>query len=930
MHKTHRIGVFLVGLCLLGLGLGTRLSVVSAMPTEISADITNNFSQPFVQMDDTWSVFEETSARLSKNGLVVNYPVDVNFAAYPLSAGASTQVFLRPSSDPSSELLCVPFGGGAPALGTCSYETAFNQVRIYYTGNLVAGQAIRYRILNLESADPANFEFVDFDTEAVFLDGISATEPTARANRPAAQLMLVLDKSGSMGWSSTPQEPGCAASIAPPPPGCGPSRWEVLNDAVTQLMTIAKAYGLPIAVEDFPGDQFGAAFFDGDLDTRIPGGTSGLNSLDISSIDAFLSTLSGISPQGSTSIGAGLLAFDGEAVDATQNQFVLLFSDGEQNRAPFVVINNALSQVGTNPTANNVNDFTEFLPGVNICPFAMVGDAPASPNITLMQDIASLRCSDLTYADVDISDEDMLLFFIDVMNTTLIGDKLETSVVRNDVITNDGAIQDFNTSATDVAFTVLVRLNESDDPNGGDNQGFLDLTLVKDDVLFRPFREARLYGGTFAERGDGYVSVTYHQPFCNLERVCVDPEGEWTANIVTELAAPSDYSMIVVADNQYIATEYTVEQAQAGVGQPLLIEIDVSDSSIDPADPIKLQGEVIVRRPVTSLGNLLVDLQLDPSILREIEDEFADILEQSGDSLDAVTLLIQQLADRGIIQEAVLPEIEERFSIEDAQVDDGLVRIEYLNTDVEGIYEVEIRLEGESSGLGAQFQRFHKETVAVPVVPVPEAVLVDVNQIDGCNFAICFELLLELIDEQGNFVGPGKANGLSLIVSPEEADIVTQEVFDNLNSTYTMRVFYRDEPSFNPQLNVFGLVPVPLELFPGLDVYRQPQPRPTAAPTLPPQPTVTDTVQPTITNTVQPTITITPSATQPPVTVTLVPMTPTDSAEVLFWEYVILDIEGPDDDMPEILDAIFNELGALGWEFIGEFDDEAVFRRPRD
>ena len=278
-------------------------------------------------------------------------------------------------------------------------------------------------------------------------------------------------------------------------------------------------------------------------------------------------------PGGSTSIGAGMSEFESDLNSAGSfTQTVLLFTDGEQNTAPFLVTN--ATQLLINETDNSPVEgkHHQFAPGVvNVCPFALRADNPGrtSPT-TYLQNIANLRCNGLMNSalQVNFSDAELLQFFLQVLNGTLLGDKLELASVQDgqllesevftptsEVITPTHTI---TTSADDISFTVLINWEERFD-------SLQDAYLVKDGVVF-PLRSQPVITvagssppSSFAlvEEGDTYFSATLRQPFCNDDGKCVDPAGSWEVNFIPdfEMGDNFTYNLFHIVDNATLASE---------------------------------------------------------------------------------------------------------------------------------------------------------------------------------------------------------------------------------------------------------------------------------------------------------------------------------------------------------------------------------------
>src|SRR2546422_476794 len=310
----------------------------------IFGDVSKNSgSHPELNMaGDAWEQFDANQGVPSptKQGIVVVYtptaPADIN--AFEIQTNASTQITLRPGNPPTVEQTCTkvtaPPDLSHATEGKCFYQITYDRVHIYYMGQLKVGEAIHYTIDGLLPATGAGV-FQKFDSDAPKPPGTGPqplVPPKPIAGRIPARLMLVLDVSPSMAWSTHPSTTGCGDWVdANTTPGCAPSRWNVLGRSVDAALTIASAYTLP-------GDQVALSPFGGVVSATKSTPLTDLNPGTIAAIRTFVTApLEAIN---ATSIGAGLEQFsnDFKPKPATErNQVVLLFTDGDQNTAPFVV-----------------------------------------------------------------------------------------------------------------------------------------------------------------------------------------------------------------------------------------------------------------------------------------------------------------------------------------------------------------------------------------------------------------------------------------------------------------------------------------------------------------------------------------------------------------------------------------------------------------
>ena len=756
--------------------------------TTINVDLTlAGGSTPYLD-GGSWSTFDANQALPVKGGLVLAYEIP-DFAAYPINTAAA-RVTLRPETNPASQInYCTnaaPPDPPAPGqLGTCYFQVIFNQVHIYYLGSLAAGEQIAYSVSGLQSADPANFTFADFDSTST--GGPMEPEP----GRDPARLVLVLDKSGSMNWSSHPDDPGCNV-YASPPPGCEPARWEILEQAVTQMLAVGQDYALP-------GDKLAAALFDSSVAASNTFDPFNLNDpINVSILENHLENV--VSPGGRTSIGEGVKTFESVLTgpDAGDfNQYILLFTDGDQNEPAYLVTD--ATQVKINPNTNSPigAGVYEFAPGVKICPFALRADDPAGTlGTTYLQSIADLRCKNEegetifnATMSIDPSDASLLQFFLEVLHEALIGDKLELAAVQSGQLAAGGpdfAEETFFVSRDDIAFTALISWAER-------FNGLSALALEKDGVIFQPPSQNAFMR---FESGDSYAAITLRQPFCNNDGECVDGEGEWRLRMVPfyEVAKTFTYNLFLTTDNKTLASHFRATQATPGVGEPLTLEATLTEGGAPLTGLPDGSVKATVRRPTSGLGNVLSEAEVD---LGQGPD--SDPIAGSGLKASAM------LADPGLrdtLLAALHPSALQTLTLVESSP--GKYAATYNDAVAEGVYEINFFVDAETPDNG-RFTRTFETGLYVPVVADEAATQASaiVSSLTPCDFSGgCYAIMVQPMDGAGNLLGPGKAPLFSL---PDFNGQILKPFADNLDGTYTIKIGYPGAITENPTIDIYGV-----------------------------------------------------------------------------------------------------------------------------
>lgn len=778
-------------------GAGAAATTVSGNVTHLSS------STPHLNATDTaWAPFDIAQGAPNASKSIQVLFIDNLGDTQPFPLNASTAVVkLRPATVPASEVICIPVAT-APVLtslnaGTCTYRVvppvAGTSIEIFYLGLLKKGENIRYQISGLKPAVGTN-TISAFDSDAV-LPGIS---PSPTLGRKPARLVLVLDKSGSMDWSAKPGDVTCGPPFSPTP-AC--RRFNILKSAAAQLANVAKAYTLP-------DDKLGVVLFDSTAHN-----TGGIGSMTNTTLDAVSTALldPGNQPGGSTSIGAGVtnLVAAQIADNATFNNVTLLFTDGEQNTAPFLVSDgsseNNDSHLRINSTINQPYGDPWLKPGnhARLCVFRLRPDDPTGPGgTTTLQQIATQGCGGLMNSSATLGalEPELIQYFLQVLNTTLVGDKLELLKMvagERQAGSVDPVVMPFKTSKKDLALTLLLRWDRE-----FLSEGAPELKLTKDGVDFFPLQDPAF----IVARGTDHVSLTLRTPFCNSEKKCVKPDGDWSLSSQVGSAAGvaargGRYNLFVLSDNETIASSYAVTQATPGVGQPLTMTAKLTEGNAPLAGLAAGAVRAFISGPAAGLGNVLSASTAKPGA------------PAASDPFSAAGLKVQaMLADpneRAKILQALALGAEQGIPL--VETTPGTYSAPFPATLAEGIYRVSFRIAGTSPG-NSDFTRLYNTDFHVPVVPDSEATnrTLVITRLADCTFAGgCVRLVIRPIDAKGNLVGPGKT---SAIYAPPFKGQFSAPTVDNLDGTYTVTLGYTQAGAPPPVITVGGF---PVILPPG-------------------------------------------------------------------------------------------------------------------
>lgn len=792
------------------------LACADAGAAVATANVSNaSTSEPKLDVPGTaWQPFSNAQGVPNSGKSIKVLYLSDDDSVYPLDMSTATVQLRATGGGPM--IGCTHFPGPAlPELtesngNTCWFtrsNTAGHEdtLNVYYLG-LLSGDirvtATGITASGANTVDPYDSDCVLSPTPDCSVAG-AAPVPAAGPplSRKPARLVLVYDRSGSMNWSAKPADPACG-SFSSPTPAC--KRWNILRQASEQMINVAKAYRLP-------GDELGVALFN--ASATDTGGIAAMTEVTlnatVSALDPAISP--GNQPVGGTSIGAGVEQLKaGQLVDnANFNNMTLLFTDGEQNVAPFLVSDGSSLLINATQNQPFGTPWVTAPDEIGLCVFRLRADDPAGPaGTTTLQQIADRGCNGLmnSAATLDALPGDLIGYFLQVLNETLVGDKLEiVHAIHGEQAGPAGSVppppllMPFRTSRRDLSLTLLLGWDMAFQADGRPT-----LKLSKDGIDFDPLQDP----GFQVYDGDGHVSATLRAPFCNAGGQCVTAEGEWNLQVTRTLPrGDGQWSLFVITDNASIVSRYKVDQATAGVGEPLRLEATLTEAGAPLAGLADGSVRAFVSGPAEGLGNVLAASKAAPG---DVPD--GDAVSAAG--LKALAMLADP-AERERLLAALELGAEQGIALQETSP--GVYTGEFPATLAEGIYRVGFRIDGSSPDNGTFTRHFNTDRyVAVQPDEAATAQTLTVSPAANCapNFAGgCMQITLRPADAQGNLVGPGKAT--SFWSRPFDGEIVGA-VTDHLDGRYSLIVGYTSSSASAPILEIGGLpLGLPASVAPG-------------------------------------------------------------------------------------------------------------------
>jgi hypothetical protein len=674
------------------------------------------------------------------------------------TAGATVRLTIDTDAAPPP-ITCTATATPAPA--ACGFVTTSttpgNQdtVTVYYNGDFPGGKKIAVSVSGVVAGGLAQ------EPDPALLHFLTATQ-TPRA---PASLELVFDISGSMALPAVPGGTTTGGCPVTGQPG-GMTRICALQQAAGMLFDRLPGHAML-------GDKLGTTFFS----TGATGGTLGPAHVP-ATVDGARSAVLAQVPTASTSIGAGLNLAKTAGFDSDSNtrKFVMLFSDGDQNTAPLVDQDPVTCAAATPLKVAG----TAYPTGVSVCPIT-TGVLTAC-GYKLQQSIGQAACNGqylhIQAGSETFSSADANMFFTQVLNDALVGDKLEiVREIRGTLTSGTTKTESFLANAGDVALSVLVSW-----PNlGGRHEINPQVRLFAPDGT-----EVDTRGSVTRSRFRSSVT-TLHFPLRQQNKT-IDPKGQWKIELVGFDATPGqqaesfDYQVIVVADNPKLASSARAAVADPGTGDAIPIEVRLTDGNAPIA------GATVVAAllgPQNGLGDALSKAQA-PQGQPDLNGDAAGSAARA--KLD---LLLKDPAFAALLRDQTLPSVT---LTADAA---GVYRGQFGGATKEGNYQFAIVEKGNSSV--GEFERIQRLTVFVRPKPAPaNTVLTVITNATQPDNSVLVRLRATARDRFGSLLGPDYGSAFQIKSS---IGTVATPLTDNLDGTYD--ITYRlPSASSNPVFTV--------------------------------------------------------------------------------------------------------------------------------
>jgi len=580
--------------------------------------------------------------------------------------------------------------------------------------------------------------------------GFPITSQPCQENRPGVDAVLVLDRSGSMGGSTT----GSATE----------TKIEALRNAVLDFVSVWNA--LRTSEPSAPIDNIGILLFNQDANwwSDIP---NGLNSFDVQQAD-ILANVGSISAGGSTSIGDGLILADGvlSAANPDRRRVILLMSDGKQNTDIRVAVMGG--QVVTHTSANPAN--TSPLPnqlGYQIYSVTIGTGEAVEPQIN--EDLATNTQG--FYINSEVNEVLLSSLFLELLQNFIHFNSWQTyKMVSGNVSQQESYTTSIRITSTTTYMVFNVRWPK--------NMSILRLSVT-------PPGEAR----SRVEVGQGNILMNFDVPtspnynYLDAWQVQIEVVGikPGAAAIPVEQEVP--FELVVIGEDSILDAEMEILPGDHVPGNQIQLQarlVEFGEPLVNLGDQDGSILTVSVVRPGVGIGDLLSSSTAptnqpfadDP--LTSAGAKLNNELQQNPGSLVRDSSDVIQLADNG----------------------DGIYKGSYP-VETPGHYNFLFRLQGKTRNAG-NFSRMQLKTAYVRPAPDPESTLVQ-TVIERGQEGNRLVITITPRTRFGHKLGPGWANYFWFKSSDHRA----VKSKDNLDGSYSVGIPFNG--IFPPQVAVHFL-----------------------------------------------------------------------------------------------------------------------------
>jgi len=690
-----------------------------SLPASASESFTLNIPLRFNPQQETGKVRITLTLNAAPAGsqLVVNGNTTLNLGDTTMVAGDSVSYATAGGNDVS--IIYQPLSKFSAAGNFCS---AFNAVEknvpmrfsgpqdvVEYrtTTYIVAAPAVECSAVSKHTGDtPASLIPVD--------DGVAQALVATNRGRHPFDLMIVLDKSGSM-------------ADLPPGANAGATKVQILKSAVDTFVAQWTQIDQPtMDGGEWSHDRIANIFFDSAPAPQVLPGADPPTNLFMQrglAIPGNWATVTNnvdtLTPGGSTSIGGGINeAMKQWKLDPAHDLSLLVVTDGMQNTAPLVDVT-ASGFLGLPP----ISGFPEEL-RKRFVPIQTIGfGTPAAVDETLLKNIA-LETSGVSYISANATT------MFDALGMTLVellkGNTASMGLVHHDTMTGKGPSAPqpviVDKSAQRLVFTV---------------QWAPPARAALDLEVFRP-------NGTAA-----VPDSVQKTPQSSLQTFNISKPadlGTWTVRVkrgIDQAPKAVPYTLTALILERHLDYTVSIDPRHASTGDAVAIRaiVDWDGKRLAGLPPGSIR--VRVQRPPASLGTMLHD--------QRVPDKSTGITTTpAGDKLTPYDRKLAAVTNEGLLKR-VTPQDVAVVDLKDQGK--GIYAGTFDQTTVAGSYGFEAVLDWDMERTG-HVHRVERQEALIRVMPDPSKTELTTTRPDAKTVRIT----ITPRDKFGNYLGPGYAS----------------------------------------------------------------------------------------------------------------------------------------------------------------------------
>jgi hypothetical protein len=721
------------------------LFALHSVPASASESFTLNIPLRFNAQQETGEVRITLTLNAAPAGsqLVVNGNVTLNLGdtqtvagdsvSYTTAGGNDVRITYKPLSNFSGDF-CT--GAGATEKNVPMRFAGAQDVTDYRISTyIVAAPSIDCSLAYKHTGDtPATLIPVD--------DGVAPALTATNRGRHPIDLVLVLDKSGSM-------------ADLPPGTGAGPdqpSKATILKSAMNTFVNQWLQIDQPtVDGAEWSHDRIGVVFFDNVIAPQtLPGGDPPANffvqrgASSPAPWNAVISSISSLTPGGATSIGGGINeGMKQWKLDPAHDLYVMLVTDGMQNTIPLVQPAPS-GFLGLPPVSGFPQELRKRAVPIQTIGFGQ----PADVDDALLKSI-SVETSGVSYKPISA------VTMFDDLGMTLVailkGNTASMAFVHHDTLTGAGPSAPqpviVDRSAQRIVMTV---------------QWAPPLREALDLEVFHPDGTAAVPDSSAKTPQSSILTFNIKQS---------DP-GTWSVRVKhgrNKDVKSVPYTLNALFLERHLDYRISVDPARARAGEPLTVRAVVAwDGKPLPGLPAGAL-RVRIQSPAESLGTILHG--------ERVEDKSSGTTTTpAGDKLTPYDRKLAVLTRRGLLKRITPADFA---TIELKDRGRGVYEGTFDQTSVAGTYGFETMLDWDERRTG-HVRRVERIEQTVRVKADPASTEVKVTRLDTRTVAIA----VTPRDKSGNFLGPGyssivkaKLSGEGRLSGPVDRDQTGTYVF---------------------------------------------------------------------------------------------------------------------------------------------------------